>query len=45
MEDVIYVCKKRCKLSYTLILLTYQIKDVILLLNVGIEIDLDCFEK
>ena len=45
MGDVIYVWKKRYKLYCTLILLTYQIRDVILLLDVDIEINLDYFKK
>ena len=38
--DVICVSKKRYELSYTLIQVTYSIRDVILLLEVGIEINL-----
>ena len=45
MVDVICVWKKRYKLSYTLIQVTYSIRDVILLLDVGIEINLDYFQK
>ena len=45
MIDVICVWKKRYKLCYTLILLTYQIIDVILLLDVGIKINLDYFKN
>ena len=41
MEDVIYIRKKRYKLCSTLILLTYWIRDGILLLDVGIKINLD----
>ena len=45
LEDVIYAWKKRYKLCCTLILLTYQIRDVILLQDVRIEINLDYFLK
>ena len=45
MEDVICIRKKRYKLCRKLILLTYQIRDGILLFDVGIEINLDYFQK
>ena len=45
MDDVIYVRRKRYKLCCTLILLTYLIRDVILLLDVDKEIILNSFWK